>query len=326
MLRSADLWVNLPAYNRWFLETSKDSSPDHTHDGTKGVGVQLNYDYLSRYGDTLVPLELTGSHPEGEGIQDNYNDTYTNNVQFQRFSAPLSMFLDWTVAAAEQKQQRSSNNAGTNNNVRIYLAQCHLEDLPPQLQSDFHPTPSLVRQTGKGDIYATNLWIGAPPTYTPLHKDPNPNLFVQLAGMKHVRLLPPDAGLQVFASVRQQQQEMMATKRSDGEHGFLGHEATFRGNEMMQGLERVLLERAIWGDLAINSSSSASPSTDAYVHRRIGYDVLLERGDALFIPKGWWHSIKGVGESLTASVRFQYPLFFLGLHISVTSTNGSVFM
>jgi hypothetical protein len=33
--------------------------------------------------------------------------------------------------------------------------------------------------------------IGHPPTYTPLHRDPNPNIFVQLAGEKVVRLLAP---------------------------------------------------------------------------------------------------------------------------------------
>jgi Cupin-like domain len=292
VLRSADLCLKLPAYSRWFLETAS----NHSQGEKKGVQVQLNYDYISKYGDVLVPLELTSSPSKSEEIKNDV-DACINNTQFERFQAPLSMFLNWTAAADRQKGAPTNANMNTNNNnnnTQIYLAQCHLEDLPPQLQSDFHPTPSLVSQTGKNDVYATNLWIGAPPTYSPLHKDPNPNLFVQLAGLKHVRLLSPSAGLQVFARV---QQEMMNTTTNDG------FSATFRGNEMMQGSERLLLERAVWGH------SSSSSSTDAQNQAR--YDVILERGDSLFIPKGWWHSIKGVGEGITASV----CLFFLSFWI-----------
>jgi ribosomal protein L16 Arg81 hydroxylase len=46
----------------------------------------------------------------------------------------------------------------------------------------------------------------------------------------------------------------------------------------------------VWGD-------SVSADTEGS-----GYEAHLEAGDGLFIPKGWWHSIKGVGEGVTASV------------------------
>ncbi|CAG8902139.1 unnamed protein product [Penicillium salamii] len=133
----------------------------------------LNTDYLRKHGgDAFVPLELTQSTPEGPS--------------FRSFHAPLSLFLDWMESPTPSK---------------LYLAQCQLLDLPPLLRADF-PTPTLVSQAGRGDIYDTNVWIGHPPTYTPLHRDPNPNLFVQLAGEKVVRLLAPDEGHAVFAGVR----------------------------------------------------------------------------------------------------------------------------
>ncbi|KAL2223472.1 JmjC domain protein [Thermoascus aurantiacus ATCC 26904] len=245
----------LPARNRWFARTSTSSEANAS---------RLNYEYLEQYGDAFVPLELTrlSSVASTAGSSEKIE-------HFQRFHAPLSLFLEWTRSTQTQFS-------------RLYLAQCQLLDLPQALRDDF-PTPSLVLQAGRGDIYDTNVWIGIPPTYTPLHRDPNPNLFVQLAGEKRVRLHAPDIGMGMFARVRQELGQAA------------GHDAAvFRGEEMMQGQERELLERAVWGD------DGASPNCNE------GFEAHLEAGDGLFIPKGWWHSIKGVGTGITASVNWWF--------------------
>ncbi|PLB54342.1 Clavaminate synthase-like protein [Aspergillus steynii IBT 23096] len=239
-----------PARQRWFR-----SSPS-----------QLNTEYLQQHGaDAFVPLELTQSLSEPSGQP---GPPRSEEVGFRKFHAPLGLFLEWMRAAETQSPT-----------TRLYLAQCQLLDLPQTLRDDF-PAPPLVSQAGRGDIYDTNLWIGHPPTYTPLHRDPNPNLFVQLAGQKVVRLIAPDQGQAVFASVRRE-----LGRSSD--HGA----AAFRGEEMMQGQERALLEAAVWG----TSSGGCE-----------GYEAHLEAGDGLFIPKGWWHSIKGVGQRVTASVNWWF--------------------
>ncbi|PLN76901.1 Clavaminate synthase-like protein [Aspergillus taichungensis] len=239
---------NLPAFERWF------------HPNTS----RLNTTYLEQHGaDAFVPLELTQPPTQS-------NDAHAE-PSFRHFHAPLSLFLQW-IRAAETEPQAS----------QLYLAQCQLLDLPAILRDDF-PTPKLVAQAGRGDVYDTNVWIGYPPTYTPLHRDPNPNLFVQLAGQKVVRLLAPDDGQAVFASVRRQL----------GQCSDRGA-AAFRGEEMMQGQERALLEQAVWED---------DPGLSTPAH---GYEARLEAGDGMFIPSGWWHSIKGVGEGVTASVNWWF--------------------
>jgi hypothetical protein len=250
----------LPARHNWFAPSSPASS-----------SFLLNYDYFEQYADTPVPLELSSTNNA-------QSEDGSNGPQFKRFQAPLWTFLDWT--------RSSTTTTTTTAPFRLYLAQCQLTDLPHQLQTEI-PTPEIVSKAGKGDIYDTNIWLGLPPTYTPLHQDPNPNLFVQLVGTKNVRLLPPDAGLKLFARVRSQ-------LGRDAGRGA----AVFRGDEMMQGRERELLERAVWMDDASSSSEIS------------GYEAVLNGGDALFIPKGWWHSIKGVGEGITASVSFVAFLFF----------------
>ncbi|EEP80793.1 conserved hypothetical protein [Uncinocarpus reesii 1704] len=212
---------DLPAISRWFAPSSV---PGGEHCSRRC----LNYDYLEPYGNCHVPLELTTIAPTGNPKPEE---------SFKRFHAPLSLFLDWTRSLGNSSTESPSGNAErpVAPNVRLYLAQCQLLDLAAPLRDDF-PVPSYVANAGRGDIYDTNVWIGIAPTYTPLHKDPNPNIFVQLAGTKHVRLLPPDAGLAIFSAVREQ------IGRSGG-----AQNAAFRGEDMMRGLEKDLLDQAIWG-------------------------------------------------------------------------------
>jgi len=127
-------------------------------------------------------------------------------------------------------------------------------------------------------VYDSSIWLGQAPTYTPLHRDPNPNLFVQLAGKKYVRLFKPDIGRAIFARV----QESIGGSAS----------ATMRGEEMMQGAEKKALDVEVWQDDAHYASSA--------------WEAELDGGDALFIPKGWWHSIKGVGNGMTGSVNWWF--------------------
>jgi hypothetical protein len=257
-------FADLPAYARWLTPTA-------------GPNVsRLNAEYLEEHGgNSFVPLELTQAAPEPSAA--NGKSPGETGEGFRRFHAPLSLFLQWMRTAETQPQH-----------TRLYLAQCQLLDLPQVLRDDF-TAPDLVARAGKGDVYDTNVWIGHPPTYTPLHRDPNPNLFVQLAGRKIVRLLSPDEGSALFGAVRRQ-----IGKSADRSA------AAIRGDDMMQGEERVLLERAVWG--GANSDGAAAASGGG------GYEAQLDAGDGVFIPKGWWHSIKGVGEGVTASVSWSsYP-------------------
>lgn len=235
----------LPAISRWFKRS-------HPHQTWK-----LDLSYLEQYGDAIVPLEL-------DSTTDSESQPDQQTPSFHRSEAPLSIFLRWAESADAHSHQR------------LYLAQASISDLPERLRNDL-PTPKLVLDAGRGDVYDTNLWLGVAPTYTPLHRDPNPNLFVQLAGRKTVRLLPPEAGQEIFLAVQ----------------AALGRDASavFRGDEMMLGDEKRLLEDQIWSDGHVGESSTFP-----------GYEAALSSGDGLFIPKGWWHSIKGVGTGITGSV------------------------
>ncbi|MCJ1470238.1 hypothetical protein MMC07_008883, partial [Pseudocyphellaria aurata] len=233
----------LPAVHKWFTESTNNDS----------TVARLDQLYLQPFQGVTVPLEFTRQ-----------TSKVADDLTFLRAEVPFSIFLAWVTHAQSDTVDR------------LYLAQASLSALPEELRDDL-PTPDLVTQAGKGDIYDANVWMGVAPTYTPLHRDPNPNLLVQLVGQKIVRLLAPKDGQEVFAEV----QESIGRTAS----------ATFRGEEMMNGKERGLLEARIWDDS--DRHGKVQPT---------GFEVRLGRGDGLYIPQGWWHSVKGTGSGMTASV------------------------
>ena len=214
-------------------------------------GKALAPKYWNEYRDTIVPLELTSEAPGGQST-------------FEKYEAPLGIFLDWTSQSPASSRHR------------FYLAQCPVQDLPRGVRDDL-PTPELVLQAGKGDLYDTNIWIGQAPTYTPLHRDPNHNLFMQLAGTKIVRLYRPRDGEIIFKNLQ----------KKLGRDGS----AVFRGDEMMMGEEKRMLEGAVWGNV------------DAQYEI---FSATVQPGMALYIPLGWWHSIKSTGYGIPSSVNWWF--------------------
>ena len=272
----------LPATSKWFAEAS-------------GRRV-LNRTYLAPFGSAIVPLE------------------FSNDSHFTRSDQSLSFFLECVEASSSTYTKQSnryfssyvpgaravkrtkkdndffsaSKITKTKQNkakptARIYLAQAPISNLPQGLRDDL-PSPEVVLRAGKGDVYDSSIWLGEAPTYTPLHRDPNPNLFVQLAGKKIVRLFKPEVGKRIFAKV----QEQIGGAAS----------ASLRGEEMMAGAEKKALEQEVWDE-----------SDNEF--RNAAWEAELEAGDGLFIPKGWWHSVKGIGEGMTGSVCFVVLRFWV---------------
>ncbi|KAK1463745.1 JmjC domain-containing protein [Colletotrichum cuscutae] len=189
-------------------------------------------------GAVLAGIVHAASHPDA------------SEPKFSSFVAPLQLLLK----AAE------FNSLHEKKIKQLYIAQAQLPDLPLELQEDL-PVPRIVLEAGKGDVYNSSLWLGLEPTYTPLHRDPNPNLFCQLVGSKTVRLLPPSSGDRLYRQIQAQLQQSGSSR--------------IRSTEMMEGRERVAMNTAVWG------SESHADITEAQ----------LGPGNALFIPKVCFYSM-----------------------------------
>lgn len=196
---------------------------------------EVNEAYWEPFGDQIVPLEKVTRIPNSEGEG-------KDSVTFERFEAPLFVFLAWN--------KRKLQDPGTYQpNIDLYLAQYSLNDLPKPLREDL-PTPNLIDKGGQG-VQSSSLWMGVPPTDTPLHKDPNPNFFVQLAGHKKIRMISPEDGDLVYSTIRNIVAEETGASpfAGDFQNGtFAGLGAKMRGDEMMNGLEKKLMDSLVWGD------------------------------------------------------------------------------
>ena len=291
---SQDTRHGLPASWKWFEPCGAQQSSDPTTaPHTVKHAKQLNYNYLNQFANTLVPVEWT-KHRVAQGHDpiktnpDLHEGQAVSVESFQRAELPLGAFL----ALVRSKMEASFFHADSNGNVshqpsessteardRFYLAQCPLQALPEPMQADLQPLPSFIREASdRGDIYESSVWIGMAPTYTPLHKDPNPNFFVQLAGSKVIRAFPPDVGIALLREGSSRLNDAGATDVRTFDERSMG------------GKERQVFYELIWDDDAIAEADWTLEAT-------------LEEGDSVFIPKGWWHSFRGIGSGINGSVR-----------------------
>lgn len=239
----------LPAISKWFEPLGNTTSL-----GAK----RLNSTYLTPllHPSHTANFELLTKDPQGAST-------------FTRLQAPISYILEF------QNHLLSTNDSlNAQDNPGIYLTQTPISALPAPLSQDLpfpvdHILPNI-------DNNNSSIWIGFRHTYTPLHRDPYSNVFVQLASSKRVRMLPPSSGQSVYDAYQHNLGRADAGRR--------------RGEEMMIGDQRDVLESWIWG------------LSDEDVEGVEGLEAQLDEGDGLHIPLGWWHSVRGGGDGVNASV------------------------
>lgn len=244
--------------------------------------------------------------------------------------SPLSTASSPAEAAAAAAASTTPPQPPTKAATVAYLAQHQLLLQLPQLRNDIlipdhcyttpppHPTDPSQDQP-ELDSPLLNAWLGPPGTITPLHTDPYHNLLAQVAGRKYVRLYSP---LEGRGGADGGGGGMRARSREGGVD--MGNTSAWdvgvlEGWDADPGLPTPASASAIGGeddrrgDAAAGAEGSDEEEQEqeqedqaaagARLFREVPFvDCILEPGDTLYVPIGWWHYVRGLSVSFSVSL------------------------
>ncbi|GAB1741578.1 hypothetical protein NU219Hw_g6804t1 [Hortaea werneckii] len=178
-----------------------------------------------------------------------------------------------------------------------YLAQTELFELIPSLKADIM-TPDYCWSTppaSKDEATlktaglsiapslsepVVNVWLGPSGTRTPLHTDPYHNILCQIIGFKYVRLYAPQETPKLYPfGVDEKGINMENTSQVD----ISAHVAC-------------LLGRNVDADVLGEVDREFPNFKDAQYQ-----EVILNPGECLYVPLGWWHYVESLTTSFSVS-------------------------
>ncbi|KAJ1300761.1 hypothetical protein OPQ81_002405 [Rhizoctonia solani] len=180
---------------------------------------------------------------------------------------------------------------------RLYLAQHSLFTQFPKLRADIQIPdyvyteperhPCYTGPPGNEEQLVINAWCGGRGANSPAHIDPYYNIYVQIVGHKSVWLAPPEASQGMYAfnpasEPASQNHNSSEPSRDPKREGMMGNTSSV-------------------DVFALSTSDASSDSFKAshslfYEHALpLAQSTVLKPGDALVIPPGWWHAMRGVG-------------------------------
>lgn len=194
----------------------------------------------------------------------------------QRVTTKFGAYLDYLQLCTEKDEREDSSRSVKSEEV-AYLAQ---NELFSQVQQDI-PIPEFCRESsgsydiGEGKLYHTMLWMGPRDTVSPLHFDPLDNLLIQVVGWKRVLLFHP-------------KEKTINNTTSDCADNKLWHYAGVEGNQ--------------YNTSAVDIESPDYQKYPNFKLAPVPFECTLGPGDALYIPKKWWHHVRSLDFSVSANI------------------------
>ncbi|KAK1596471.1 JmjC domain-containing protein [Colletotrichum navitas] len=257
-------------------------------------------------GRRLVPVEVGRSYVDEGWTQE--------LVPFRELLSRIVASSSSGPPAPSSAQDEASANGRTAGTT--YLAQHELFSQLPHLRNDIltpdhcftapppHPLgPSADKP--ELELPLVNAWFGPAGTITPLHTDGYHNLLCQVVGAKYVRLYAPhdsEALCPRGVDDDDDDDDALAEEGGEGpgEHGVKGvgeGEGTRRKVDMSN--------TSAFDVGAVEGWDPDPEGRDAIELEEFRglrhWDCVLEAGDVLYIPIGWWHYVRSLSVSFSVS-------------------------
>lgn len=210
-----------------------------------------------------------------------------------------------------------------------YIAQCPLLNMIPELRADIDFEPLAEEVIGR-PVAKMNIWMGTCGTITELHFDSLDNLYVQVAGVKRVKLVKPrfysvDASCE-FRHLHSK--NMVDLLPGITPPGTPIPNLTIDGESIEIGFADAAIEQRAKDRRQIAQGMSGAGASDGGSAPKghgnfaglkvftpfdseggdddleVTFDFLLQPGMALHIPKYWWHSFRS--ETPSVSLNFWF--------------------
>ncbi|RDL35816.1 Uncharacterized protein BP5553_06428 [Venustampulla echinocandica] len=199
------------------------------------------------------------------------------------------------ISCREFMEQYMLNDPTLSSSGIGYLAQHDLFAQIPSLRNDIaipdycyavcppphHSSPQAAQhsQVGQLETPLLNAWFGPGGTISPLHTDPYHNILAQVVGRKYVRLYAPRESRKLYArGIEDRGVDMSNTSEAD-----VGVLAGWDGTE----------EKIVKAHEEFPLFSKAQ-----YL------ECILEEGECVYIPLGWWHYVRSLSPSFSVSFWF----------------------
>ncbi|KAF7881521.1 hypothetical protein EAF00_011890 [Botryotinia globosa] len=221
-------------------------------------------------GRRLVPIEVGRS--------------YVDSGWGQKIVTFKDFMTEYMLSPAEEGEAKETG----------YLAQHNLFSQIPTLRNDitipdhcyvYPPQPHPSCSPALKEKYAQmeeleepliNAWFGPAGTISPLHTDPYHNILAQVVGKKYLRLYPPRETSKLYArGIEEGGIDMSNTSEVD-----IG---------VLEGWDGTVEEQ--------KEERKKFPDAESAKY----WDCVLEEGEVLYIPVGWWHYVRGLSASFSVS-------------------------